>query len=85
MTRVKEQVRSKLLPSNIAEGSSRTSQKDHCRFIEIALGSLFELETQVLIAKGAGIGDGAFILKVLNSIIEEQKMMVSFLKNISKR
>ena len=39
------------IPSNIAEGSSRTSDKDYNRFIEISLGSSFELETQLLIAK----------------------------------
>jgi four helix bundle protein len=33
------------IPSNIAEGSSRSSDKDYNRFIEISLGSSFELET----------------------------------------
>ena len=31
--------------ANIAEGSSRSSKKDFCHFLEIALGSAFELET----------------------------------------
>jgi len=35
------------IPSNIAEGSSRKSEKDYSRFIEISLGSIFELETQM--------------------------------------
>ena len=39
------------IPSNIAEGSSRRSEKDYYRFIEISLGSSFELGTQLLIAK----------------------------------
>ena len=39
------------IPSNIAEGSSRKSDKDYSRFAEISLGSAFELETQLLIAK----------------------------------
>tara|TARA_B100000795_G_C22723064_1_gene408285 strand:+ start:307 stop:663 length:357 start_codon:yes stop_codon:yes gene_type:complete len=38
------------VPSNIAEGASRSSEKDFARFLEIALGSAFELETQLIIA-----------------------------------
>ena len=39
------------IPSNIAEGSARASHKDAIRFADIALGSLSELETQLIIAK----------------------------------
>ncbi len=39
------------IPSNILEGSSRESDKDFKRFLEIALGAAFELETQLLILK----------------------------------
>lgn len=39
------------IPSNIAEGSSRDSEIDFCHFLEIALGSAFEVEAQLTIAK----------------------------------
>ncbi len=38
------------IPSNIAEGSGRKSSKENIRFLSFALGSLAELETQLLIA-----------------------------------
>jgi four helix bundle protein len=38
------------IPSNIAEGQSRNSNKDYKRFVEIALGSALEVETQLIIA-----------------------------------
>lgn len=38
------------IPSNIAEGSSRTSENEYRHFLEIALGSCFELDTQLIVA-----------------------------------
>ena len=42
------------VPSNIAEGASRKSNKDFSRFLEIAIGSCYEIETQLLIANDLG-------------------------------
>jgi four helix bundle protein len=39
------------IPSNIAEGSARSSSKDYIRFLYIAAGSLAELDTQLIICK----------------------------------
>lgn len=39
------------VPSNIAEGTARMSDKDTMRFLNIAIGSLAELDTQMIIAE----------------------------------
>ena len=70
------------ISSNIAEGSSRTSQKDYLRFIEISLGSTFELETQLLIVQGAGFGSGELRDEILRDIDEEEKMLIGFINKL---
>ena len=42
------------IPSNIAEGAARNSQKEFIQFLHIALGSLAELETQLLLSEKLG-------------------------------
>jgi four helix bundle protein len=70
------------ISSNIAEGTSRRSQKDYFRFIEIALGSCFELESQFLIASELGFGNKNDIDEILQEIDEEQKMLIGFMKKL---
>lgn len=42
------------IPSNIAEGCGRKTNKDFSNFLGIALGSSFEFETQIIISKNIG-------------------------------
>ena len=67
-----------LIPSNIAEGSSRLSNKDFSRFLQIALGSAFELETQITISKELKYINDKTYHKILNNISEIQKMINGF-------
>ena len=42
------------IASNIAEGASRKSETEYARYLEISIGSSFELETQLTIANELG-------------------------------
>ena len=45
------------ISSNIAEGAARSSDADFAHFLDFALGSAFEVETQLKIAKNVGYFD----------------------------
>jgi four helix bundle protein len=72
------------ISSNIAEGSSRSSEKEYYRYMELSLGSSFEIETQLLIADAVNYGDDELRKKLLSDINEEQKMLIGFMKALKK-
>lgn len=63
------------VPSNIAEGSSRNSEMEYKRFLEIAIGSLFEIETQLIIIQELCFIPEEKINEVLEMVHTEQKMI----------
>lgn len=71
------------LPSNIAEGSSRGSTKDFIRFLNIASGSLAEIETQLVIAER--IGYITFSEALQNNIITIRKMLYRLKQSLNKK
>jgi len=68
------------IASNIAEGAGRGSNNEFSRFIDIALGSAAELDTQVIISKELEYLDSEKFKKITENIEEVQKML-SGLKN----
>lgn len=70
------------IPSNIAEGTSRDSQKDFARFLQISLGSAFELETQLIIATEIALIDSEKAKLLIDKTTEIQKMIHGFKSNI---
>jgi four helix bundle protein len=70
------------IPSNIAEGTSRNSEKEICRFLDIALGSAYELETQLLLLGNLYKDYKNEASELINKLNEIQKMIVGFKKKI---
>jgi four helix bundle protein len=73
------------IPSNIAEGFGRNSTKSYLHFLKISRGSLFELETQLIIAKNQNFikNDDLFDI-IMNQILEESKMINSYINKLEK-
>ncbi len=65
------------IPSNIAEGSSRTN-KSFSHFLDVSLGSSFELITQLMIVKHRNYIDRNIYSQLENKIEEFQRMTMSF-------
>ena len=70
------------IPSNIAEGSNR-SNKHFCQYLNISLGSSFELQTQLLIAGMHQYISSEKIAELENKIIELQKMITGFIAKLN--
>jgi len=68
------------IPSNIAEGAGRNSEKEFSRFLDIANGSAFELETQIILSFDLEYITETEMNSILNLIEEIQKMIYG-LKN----
>ncbi len=66
--------------SNSAEGSSRSSRQDFARFVELAVGSLYELVSQGFIARKQGLLDEQALQKLYPES-EELIRMLSGLRN----
>ena len=70
------------ISSNIAEGSAKPSDADFARFLDTALGSAYEVETQLLIAKNIGYINQELYNELLNMNIEIQKQISGYLRSI---
>jgi four helix bundle protein len=70
------------IPSNIAEDCSRNSDIEFKRFLEISMGSLFKVETQLIIAKELEFLNSNELEIVFNSIEKEAKMINSLINRI---
>jgi four helix bundle protein len=73
------------IPSNIAEGCGRNSDKELIHFLYITLGSASELETQVIISQELGFLENDKSEEIQSLVFEIIKMTSSLIKSIKSR
>lgn len=71
------------ITANIAEGSSRNSDKDYARFLQLALGSAFELQTYLVITKEMEWASSEEVEMIDRLLEEEIKMIHAFIKKLT--
>ena len=72
------------IASNIAEGASRDSAVEFAHFLEIAIGSAFEVETQLTIAYQRNYISLGEFQKLVSSLQEEEKRINTFIQTIKQ-
>ena len=72
------------IASNIAEGSARNSEKDFVHFLEISLGSSFEVETQLLISKNLNNISEEQYFQIIKDLSVLQKQLNQFINKLRK-
>jgi four helix bundle protein len=71
------------ISSNISEGFGRNSTKSYMNFLKISRGSLYELETQLIIADRLNYISDNELLKSINDLLsEEGKMINSYINKL---
>ena len=73
------------VPSNIAEGCGRKSQKDFSNFLGISLGSSFEFETQLIISKNIGYLTDEQFNKLESEIQHIQNMIIKLQTSLENK
>jgi four helix bundle protein len=73
------------IPSNIAEGCNRSSEVEVKRFLEIAIGSAFELETQVIILAETKMIEKESVNGLLTQIKTLQSRINAFIEKVKER
>jgi four helix bundle protein len=72
------------VPTNIAEGSGRNTDKDFAHFLNISLGSAYELETLLILSFDVNIINANQLDKFSQRISEIQKMTFGLIKALRK-
>ena len=73
------------VPSNIAEGYGRGSRPEYIRFLHIARGSLYEIETQLLLAEDLGYLSGDVSRSLQHAAESVSKLLYRLLASLRKQ
>ena len=73
------------IPSNIAEGASRSSATEFARYLEIAIGSAYELETQIELSYYFQYLDEENYKKLISDVISVEKRISTFISKIRSK
>jgi four helix bundle protein len=73
------------IASNIAEGRGRLNPAEFRQFLGVAQGSVFELKTQLLVAKNLGMANGDTLNEAEHLSDEVSKMLRSFIQTLREK
>lgn len=73
------------VPSNIVEGSARKGNKEYAQFLYISLGSLTELETQIIIARNLKYLSENDFESLMSNLKEIGKMLIGLIRFVKKK
>ncbi|PWN06608.1 four helix bundle protein [Rhodohalobacter mucosus] len=72
------------ISSNIAEGAGRHSQKEFSHYLNIAKGSCYELETQLLISRNLKFLNAESFTELEAELVKIEKMIYTVIKKINQ-
>ena len=73
------------IPSNIAEGHGHSSRKSYLRYLDIAVGSLCELQTQLIIARNLKFLDSTVFATLENRSRELERMLSALMRSLRRK
>jgi four helix bundle protein len=73
------------IPSNISEGAGRNHPKEFIQFLHISLGSLSELETQIIISENLKFLLTEDSIKIQNELTELRRMIIGLIHHLKRK
>ncbi|NEO12094.1 MAG: four helix bundle protein [Moorea sp. SIO3F7] len=70
------------IPANIAEGYGRRSTPEYIRFLNIAQGSINELQTHILLSQRVGLSNQKDLDLISSLLREESRMIIALIKKL---